>query len=82
MAENGVVLEHEPNAAELWRQISYVFTLQLNSAALGRNQTSYNPQDRAFTATATTKQHKELTVFYFQRNLVYDQLLAKAFGDI
>jgi hypothetical protein len=74
MAEEGVVLEDEPDLALLRRQVRDVPAVEEDLSAVHVGEPRDHPEDRALAAAARPEEHEELAVLDLEAHVVDDGL--------
>ena len=82
MAEQRVVLEHEPDAAIARPHMGDVAAVQRNAPVIDAGQTGDGAQQGALAAAGGPQQHEELALAHLDGNVVDDRLVLIPFGDL
>ena len=82
VAEQRVVLEHEPDLALAGVRVRHVAAVQRDAAVIDLGQAGDRAQQRALAAAARSEQHEKLAVLDVERDVVDDGLVLIALGDL
>ena len=82
VAEQRVVLEHEPDLALTRVQVGHVLAMKGDATVIDVGEPRNGPQQRALAAAARAEQHEEFALPYAQRDVVDDGDALVTLGDL
>ena len=81
LAEEGVALEDEADAAPLRRRAGHVAAVEQHAPAVGVGEARDHAQQRALAAAAGAQHDAELALRHLERHVVHDRMAGVALGD-